>query len=104
MPLDCIGETIEPRLEIGMLGRLHQAEMARGSEIVSSRGSAPKSGMPFWRERLRDQQTMALAGDAVEDDAGDPNTPGHRWRDRGPPPPPSATGRSTSSTSSTGIP
>ena len=29
MPLDRIGETIEPRLEIGMLGRLHEAEMPR---------------------------------------------------------------------------
>ena len=65
------GEAIEQRHQIGMLARLHQAEMAlRQSERGLARQRADNRHAECG-DRVRDQGAMPFAADAVQDHAGD---------------------------------
>ena len=71
MRLDEIGDRIEARVERLRLARLHQAEMALGQrDLVVARQRADDRN-PHRLDRLDDEPAMALAADAIDDDAGD---------------------------------
>ena len=75
MRLDKIGDRFEPRVERLRLARLHQAEMAFGQrDLVVSRQRADDRN-PHGLDRLDDEPAMALAADAIDDDAGDAEPP-----------------------------
>ncbi len=82
MRLDKIGHCFEPRVERLRLARLHQAEMAFGQrDLVVSRQRADDRN-PGRVDRLEDELAMALAADAIDDDASDAQRARHRLRNR----------------------
>ena len=77
---------VEPRREIRMLARLHQAEMPLGQhQRLVARDRAEHRNAER-RERVGDQGAMAVAAELVEHDAADANLRierGEARRDRG---------------------
>ena len=75
MRLDKIGDGFEPRVERLRLGRLHKAQMAFWQrDLVIARQRADDRD-PRCLDRLDDEPAMALAADAIDDDAGDAEPP-----------------------------
>ena len=71
MRLDEVGDRLEPRLERLGLARLHEAEMALGQRdrVVARQRADDRNAERL--DRLDREPAMALAADAIEDDAGD---------------------------------
>ena len=71
MRLDKVGDRLEPRLERLCLARLHKAQMALGQcDLLVARQRANDRNAQRL-DRLDDEAPMALAADAIDDDAGD---------------------------------
>ena len=69
--LDEVGDRLEPGLERMRFARLHEAEMALGQrDLVVARQRAEDRN-PHRLDRVDDEPAMALAADAIDDDAGD---------------------------------
>ena len=68
-----VGEAVEPRGEVGVLGGLHQAEMAfrRREAGIALHGAEHRHSRR--RHRIGDERLMARAADPVEHDARDPH-------------------------------
>ena len=71
MRLDEVGDRLEPGLERLRLARLHEAEMALGQRDLVVSGQRADDRDPHRLDRLDDEPAMALAADAIDDDAGD---------------------------------
>ena len=71
MRLDEIGDRIEPHVQRLRLARLHQAQMALGQRdcIVARQRADDRNTHRL--DRLDDEPAMALAADAIDDDARD---------------------------------
>ena len=71
MRLDEIGDRLEARFERLRLARLHQAQMALGQRdcLVARQRAHDRNAHRL--DRLNDEPAMALAADAIDDDAGD---------------------------------
>ena len=69
MGLDEIGDRLEPRFERLGLPRLHETQMAlgQGDALVARQHANDGHANSF--DRLDDEPTMAVAGDAIDDDA-----------------------------------
>ena len=71
MRLDKIGDCFEPRVERLRLAGLHQAEMAFGQRDLFVARQRADDRNPQGLDRLDDEPAMALAADAINNDAGD---------------------------------
>ena len=71
MRLDEIGDRLEARVERLRLARLHEAQMALGQRdrVVARQRAHDRNAHRL--DRLDDKPAMALAADAIDDDAGD---------------------------------
>ena len=69
MRLDEIGDSLEPRLERLRLAHLHEAKMAlrQRNRVVARQRANDRNSHRL--DRLADQPAMALAADAIDDDA-----------------------------------
>ena len=71
MRLDEVGDRLEPGLERMRFARLHEAEMALGQRDLVVSGQRAENRNPHRLDRVDDEPAMALAADAIDDDAGD---------------------------------
>ena len=69
--LDEVRDRLEPGLERMRFARLHEAEMALGQRDLVVSGQRAEDRDPHRLDRVDDQPAMALAADAIDDDAGD---------------------------------
>ena len=69
--LDEVGDRLEPGLERMRFARLHEAEMALGQRDLVVSGQRAENRNPHRLDRVDNQPAMALAADAIDDDAGD---------------------------------
>ena len=69
--LDEVRDRLEPGLERLRLAGLHEAEMALGQRDLVVSGQRAENRDPHRLDRVDDEPAMALAADAIDDDAGD---------------------------------
>ena len=69
--LDEVGDHLEPGFERLRLARLHEAQMALGQRHLVVSWQRADNRNPHRLDRLDDETAMALAADAIDDDAGD---------------------------------
>ena len=78
--LDEIGDRLEPRLERLRLARLHKAQMALGQRDLLVARQRANDRDAHRLDRLDNEPAMALAADAIDDDASDFEPPVIRLR------------------------
>ena len=71
MALGELGEAVQAKLEVVVLERLHQAEVTLGEMDRLVAGNGADHGNVEGANGALDRGAMAVAADAVEDDAGD---------------------------------